>query len=568
MLKIDLLKEKDRRLRKIAVLASLFVPGLGQFIRRRIAAGLFFIITFFLMIWFLTEIWKFNYGVIGTIMGLFIFYCLNIIDAYKGPVINEAPCTRECPSGINIPLYVSLIREGRFNDALEVIVDRMPFPSVCGRICYHPCETLCSLRQKGSSIAIESLKRAATDFGTATAPKIIGKNASKKTIAIIGAGPAGLSAAYFLARMSYPVTIFESAKTPGGMLLNTIPSYRLPKDTVEYDTERILATGIQLRTGITIGKDISFDELKKDYRAILLATGAQNAKMLEIQGTEKKGILFGIPFLMDSKIGKTNVSGKSVIVIGGGNVAIDCARSAVRLTANTVDLFCLETKDLNSKERMPAHEWEIKAAEHEGVRIHDQWGPKKIISKNGEVTAVEFVKCISVYQDETMRFSPKFDESERQQTDADFVIIAIGQQPDFSFLSPAIKQKILANNFIMVDHTTMETPLKGIFAAGDITDGGKTVVDAVEMGRKAATGIDWFMRRISRPRRAFEKFLNFDYEIPYKIPRKKTINGTRLKQNTISKKNALNSFSEVELGFTKEEAKKEASRCEQCNRKY
>jgi NADPH-dependent glutamate synthase beta subunit-like oxidoreductase/TM2 domain-containing membrane protein YozV len=568
MLEIDVLKQREKRKRKIAAILSLFIPGLGQIMRRRIISGLFFLFVFTFFIWLLTEIWQVNYGIIGLFAGLFFFYCINIADAYKGPFKNSAPCEDKCPVGINIPLFVTLIREGRFDDALDVIKDRMPFPSVCGRICYHPCETVCSLRQKEGAIAIEPLKRAASDFGTATPPKAITNSRGRKTVGIIGAGPAGLSAAYFLTRMGYPVTIFESAKRPGGMLLTTIPSYRLPEDTAKYDIERILATGIEIKAGITVGKDTSLNELRKDYKAILLAIGAQNAKRLRIEGVESKDVLYGIPFLKDAKIGKGKVSKKRVIVIGGGNVGIDCARSAIRLGAKSADLVCLETRDLSSKDRMPAHKWEIEEAEEEGVKIHDCWGPKKILLKEKRVTGLELVKCTSVYKGEGRKFNPQFDESKHEKIDGAIVIIAIGQYPDFSFLPPPIKQKIVINNTVIVNHSTMETPIRGIFAVGDITDGAKTVVDAVEMGRRAAIGVDWYLRRVGRFRRTLEKFIDFDYQPYYRIPRRKSIKGTRLEQNLLPKENAITSFSEVDLGFTKEEARKEAARCEQCNRKY
>ncbi len=568
MLEIDIEREKEKKKRRIASVLSAFIPGSGQFVRKRIVAGIFFFSIFFLMIWFLTDIWHLNYGIIGVFTGLFIFYCINIIDAYKGPAKSSAPCENRCPTGIDIRLYIALIIEGRFDDALDVILDRMPFPSVCGRICYHPCEAVCSTRRKGGSIAVELIKRAASDFGTATPPKAITNKRWRKTVGIIGSGPAGLSAAYFLVRMGYPVTVFESAKRPGGMLLSTIPSYRLSKDTAEHDMERILATGIEIKTGITIGKDISFDELRKDYKAILLAIGAQNAKMLRIEGIENRGVLFGIPFLRDSKIGKDNVSGKRLIVIGGGNVGIDCARSSLRLGAKSVDLVCLETRDTSSKDRMPAYEWEIEQAEEEGVKIHGYWGPKKILLKDGKVTGLELVRCTSVYDGEERRFSPQFDESKVEKIYGDIVIIAIGQTPDFSFLPLPIKQKIITNNTVIVNHSTMETRLRGIFAAGDITDGKKTVVDAVEMGRKAAHGVDWYIRKVGRFGRAFEKFIDFDYQPSYRIPRRRSITGTRLKQNLLSKENAVTSFSEVELGFTEEEAKNEASRCLQCNTRW
>ncbi|MCK4322073.1 FAD-dependent oxidoreductase, partial [candidate division WOR-3 bacterium] len=347
--------------------------------------------------------------------------------------------------------------------------------------------------------------------------------------------PAGLSAAYFLTRMDYPVTVFESTKKPGGMLLSAIPSYRLPEHTAEYDMEKILSSGIEVKTGITIGKDISLDDLRKDYKAIILAIGSQNAKKSRIEGIESKGVLYGIPFLKDAKIGKGKVLKKRTIIIGGGNVAIDCARSALRLGAKSVDLVCLETRDLSSKDRMPAHELEIEEAEKEGVKIHDCWGPKKIVSENGKLTGLELKKCTSVYEGKERKFNPEFDETEMKKIDGAIVIIAIGQVPDFSFLPSPIKQRIVINNTVIVNHSTMETPLRGIFAVGDITDGKKTVVDAIEMGRKAAQGVDCYIRKVGKIRRIFERLSEFDYQPPYKIVRKRILKGNRVEQNLLDK---------------------------------
>ena len=568
MLKIDLEREREKRKRRIATILSVFIPGLGQFIRKRIASGLFFFLITFFFVWLVSQIWRINYGLIGLVIGGFIFYLINILDAYKGPTRYTAPCEESCPAGINIPLYIALIREGRFDDALDVILDRMPFPSVCGRVCHHPCESICSAREKGGAISIELLKRAASDFGTPSAfiptPE---KLKRKDQVAIIGAGPAGLSSAYFLSRKGYSVTVFDKNIKPGGMLINMIPSYRLSEDAAQTDIEKILSLGVTIKTGVTIGKDITFDELKTKYNAILIATGAQNEKKLNIKGADNEGIIYGIPFLKDAKRGKSNVSGKRVNIIGGGNVAIDCARSSIRLGAKSVELVCLEKRDLTSPDRMPAHRWEIEQAEKEGVKIYDSWGVKEALAENKRITGIELVRCISVYEGKERKFNPKFDNSTTKRMDTDMIIIATGQEADFSFLPTPIKERIVRNNTIFVDNTTMSTVIPGIFAAGDTIPGQKSVVDAVAMGRKAARGIDWYLRGAGRLKRVFERFIEFDYQPNYKIPKKRPTSGKRTEENILPKKTAVASFLEVELGFTKELAQKEAARCLQCNKK-
>ncbi|OQX56677.1 MAG: 4Fe-4S ferredoxin [Candidatus Cloacimonas sp. 4484_209] len=469
-----------------------------------------------------------------------------------------SPCTIACPAGIAVQGYIALTSQGKFKEALEVIRERMPFPSVCGRVCHHPCEEKCNRNEIDEPVAIRPLKRFLADWGRShkeEKPKPVPIKRDEK-IAIVGAGPAGLTAAQDLRMMGYPVTVFESSERPGGMLLSTIPSYRLPEDTAEYDIERILANGIEIKTGITIGKDISLGELRNNYKAIFIAIGAQNAKKLRIEGIENKGVLYGIPFLKDVKIGKGKVSKKRVIVIGGGNVAIDCARSALRLDAKSVDLVCLETRDLTSKDRMPAHKWEIEEAEEEGVKIHGCWGPKKILSKNGKVIGLEIVKCTSVYEGEARRFSPKFDESKVEKIDGDIVIIAIGQEPDFEGFKSIEKNPWKT---FKVDPITLETNVKGIFAGGDVALGPASVVEAVGQGHEAAVSIDRFIlgKDLKEGR---EKEIK-----EAKLPEREIEPKKRQKLHKREPLLRIKDFKEIEIGYEDERiAIEEAKRCLNC----
>ena len=495
---------------------------------------------------------------LNTRKAIYKLYPQAIPNAVAIEKTGTSPCTIACPAGIAVQGYIALTSQGKFKEALEVIRERMPFPSVCGRVCHHPCEEKCNRDEIDEPLAIRPIKRFLADWCRShkeeqPEPVVAERNES---IAIVGAGPAGLTAAQDLHLMGYPVTVFESSDKVGGMLLSTIPCYRLPEDAAQYDIDRILANGIQLKTGINIGTDVSLDELKKDYKAIFVAIGAQNAKKLRIDGVESKGVLYGIPFLKNIKSGKIKISKKRIIVIGGGNVATDCARSALRLGAKSVDLVSLETRDLSSKDRMPAHEWEIVEAEEEGVRIHGSWGPKEILSKDGNVTALKVVKCTSVYEGDNKRFSPKFDESKVEKIDGEIVIIAIGQEPDFEGFDSLEKNPWKT---FKVDTITLETSAKGIFAGGDVASGPASVVEAVAQAHEAAISIDRYIngKNIKQGReKTFEEAKLPEREIETK------------KRQELHKRDPLlriKDFVEVELGYEDERiAIEEAKRCLDC----
>ena len=322
-----------------------------------------------------------------------------------------SPCRDACPAGINVQGYVALISQGKFKEAIELIRERMPFPAICGRVCHHPCEDKCNRNEIDDPIAIRALKRFVADWALRheEEPERIEPVYKDKKVAIIGAGPAGLTCAFDLLKMGYPVTVFEANDKPGGMMTMCIPYYRLPKEITEKEINWVLKHGIELKTGVKVGRDITLEEIfAQGYKAIFIAIGAQNPKKLRLEGTELDGVLYGIPFLKSVKSGASVNIGKKVIIIGGGNVAIDCAKSAVRLGAEEVHLVCLETRDLSSKDRMPAHDWEIEEAEEEGVIIHPCRGPKRIIGENGKVKGLETLHCSSVF-DEAGKFNPKLE---------------------------------------------------------------------------------------------------------------------------------------------------------------
>ena len=341
-------------------------------------------------------------------------------------------------------------------------------------------------------VSIRALKRFIADWarenGEEPPPAL--QPTREERVAVVGAGPSGLTCALRLLEMGYPVTVFEASDKPGGMVTGCIPDYRIPTEIANYDIDRVVASGVEVKTNTKVGRDITLDQLRRDHKAVFVAVGCQDAARLPIEGVEAKGVLYGLPFLREAKSGgKVEGFGQKAIVIGGGNVGMDCARAALRLGAKEVHLVCLETRDLTSKDRMPAHVWEIEEAEQEGVVIHGSLGPKKALSENGRVTALETVVCTSVY-DEDGRFAPKFSESAGPSIAGDTLIIAIGQKADLTGFEDLEKTP---RGIIRADEVTLETSLAGVFAGGDIVRGPASIIEAVAQGNEAAISIDRFI---------------------------------------------------------------------------
>ncbi len=471
-----------------------------------------------------------------------------------------SPCRDACPAGVKAQAYVALMSQGKFREALEVIRETLPFPSVCGRVCHHPCEEACNRKDVDEPVAVRQLKRFAVDWAREHGedpPERIEPSREEK-VAVIGAGPAGLTCALRLLQKGYPVTVFEASDKPGGMLLSCLPDYRLPKDAAQYDIDRVLAHGIELKTNVGIGKDITLEQLRNKYKAVFVAIGAQNAAKLPIEGVDVKGVLYGIDFLRAAKGRKTGDKpeefGKNVVVIGGGNVAIDCANSALRLGAESVKVVCLETRDLTSKDRMPAHDWEIEDAEEEGVQMHGYLGPNRVLSEEGWATGVTTKVCTSVYNEQG-KFEPVFSGEDGTTFEADTVIIAIGQRAQVDGFDEIEKYR---GGIIKTDPLTLETNIPGVFAGGDIARGPASVVEAVAHGNEVAISIARYLNgqdiREGRelkpdvaplPERKIEKVARA--VMPRRLP------GERNRD-----------FGEVELGFDEETAVAEAKRCLNC----
>ncbi|MFC2004801.1 FAD-dependent oxidoreductase [Chloroflexota bacterium] len=472
---------------------------------------------------------------------------------------NRPPCKLNCPAGCNGQGYIALISQGKYVEALNHIKQWIPLPATLGRICQHPCELQCNRNEVDEPVGIAPLKRFVADAvrkqreeGLIPPEEKLVIDPAKPRVAVIGAGPSGLACACDLAKLGYPVTIFEASDRPGGQLHQTIPKYRLPKDILAAEIQDIVDMGIELKLNTPLGEGLSLEDLKaQGYKSIYLAVGAQKSSGLPISGADHPGVLLALDFLRSVNRGEEVKMGNRLVVIGGGNVAMDVARTARRLGVNKVSAVCLE-----SREQMPAHTAEILEAEEEGVEIKPSWGPVRIILENGAISAVEFQKCVSVFDNEG-KFSPTFDSNTTYKNDCDTVIIAIGQAVDDSFLPQTIETR--NGGFITADPITLATSEAGIFAGGDGVTGAKSAVEAINHGHEAAISIERYLAG-AEIREGREK----PKEEAAPLPEGEHERKTRMPARKISLEKRTSSFDEVELGYTEEEAKTETERCLDC----
>ena len=402
-----------------------------------------------------------------------------------------SPCKFNCPAKNDIQGFMGLAAKGRYPDALKLLKETSPFPSICGRVCTFPCESDCNRKQIDESVSIRAIERFLSDQdrtnGDAYVPKL--KPARNERVAIAGSGPAGLAAAYFLAKNGYSVTVFEKLPVAGGMMAVGIPLYRLPRKVLATEIGVIQKMGVQIKTGVTFGKDVTLDGLRKEgYSAFFLATGLHQNIRLNIANEDLKGVLNGIDFLRDISLGNPAPLGKKTIVIGGGNVAMDIAMTAARRGAEVL-LVALEQRG-----EMPAWEREINEAQEEGVKIINGLGPNRFLEKAGRLSGVEFKRCTSVF-DEKGAFSPKYDDTDLTTIEADTVIAAIGQAADLSF-AEQLGLPTDSGGHLKADPISLETGIKGVFAGGDAYYGPKTVADAIGCGKEASVSIDRYLRRL------------------------------------------------------------------------
>ena len=396
------------------------------------------------------------------------------------------PCTDNCPAGIRIRDYLELVEKDRLPEALQLLLEDNPLPAITGRVCYHPCEGGCNRKNFDEPLAIHSIERFVGDYGAG--PDIPAQNVTgeKDKIAVIGSGPAGLSAAYYLAKKNYSVTIFEALPVSGGMLRVGIPEYRLPGSILDREIARISKMGVEIKNNVILGKDITIDKLlKQGYKAVFIATGAHRAQMLGIPGEDAKGVVPGVSFLRDIRLGKKVKVGAKTVVNGGGNVAVDAARSALRLGAKEVVILYRR-----SREEMPAGEEEIAACEAEGIKIEFLTAPAEILTKAGKVTGIKCIRMKLARKDESGRRNPIPVQGSDFNIDAEMVVPAVGQSPDLTFIQGDDQITITGRGTITADSKNLKTARERVYAGGDVVTGPATVVEAIAAGKKAAVAID------------------------------------------------------------------------------
>lgn len=463
------------------------------------------------------------------------------------------PCQAACPIHQDVRGYIGAVVKKEFHKAVEIIKETNPLPFICATICAHPCENECRRRNVDEALSIRSLKRAALDFGN----KIPNESFSPKgeRVVVIGSGPGGLTAAHDLALLGYKVTVIEKEPALGGALANFVPLYRLPRELINRDIDGIMALGVMFKNDLALGTDIKIADLKSQgYQAILISTGLPISRSLSLPGFDMNNVWLALPFLRDINFnGRRIDNGKTVIVIGGGNVAIDVARSAIRAGASKVKLVCLESFD-----EMPAFPWEIQEAEEEGVDINCSWGPKCIKAKEGSVCALETVAVTSVF-DEKGCFNPTFCEDKSSVIEGDIVIIAIGQTSDLSFLN-GNDIKLAQNGKIIIDPISLVTSDPGIFACGEVVTGPGMAVEAMASGRQAALSIHNYLQGIpltnSREPGSLDQL---DEEVVSSIKRQ-----VRQAMPLLDIEKRIKNFDYIEAGYTQEMALYEARRCLNC----
>jgi NADPH-dependent glutamate synthase beta subunit-like oxidoreductase len=504
------------------------------------------------------------------------------------------PCMMACPAGTNAGRYVSLIADGRFEEAYRYARDPNPMASICGRVCAHPCETACRRGEIDKPIQIRALKRFLTErYGPESRHPLEIRRAPEAKlphrVAIVGSGPVGLSAAHDLSLMGYSVTIFEAASVAGGMLSLGIPEYRLPRSVVEAQIREILETGdVTLKVNQAAGRDFTVRQLREQgFDAVVLAVGAHRSRDLSIPGVDLDGVHKGIDFLLNANLGYRFTIGKRVVVIGGGNVAMDVARSAarevlkqhrpdeavpneqnisavathemmdislsaLRLGAREVSIVCIERR-----EQMPAALEEIEEAEVEGILMRDGRGPKRVLGRDGKVTGLETVRTLSVF-DSSGRFSPTFEENSESVIECDTVILAIGQAPRLDFLTAEDGVEISGRGLIVADRNTLMTTAPGVFAGGDCVFGPRLIIDSVGDGKRIALGVDRYLTGRERPEAEIdvEIFDHHHMAIDYMNLSRQLVPMLPLDRRT--------GVTEVEIGFDGASAMREARRCLRC----
>lgn len=474
-----------------------------------------------------------------------------------------SPCKTACPAHLPVQGYIRMAAEGRYMDALKLIKTENPFPAVCGAICNRRCEDACTRGTIDQPVAIDEIKKFIAEQELHADKRYIPEmlNASGKPhnekIAVIGAGPAGMSAAFYLQKQGYPVTVFERQKRPGGMLVYGIPSFRLEKEVIDAEIEVLREMGVEFKCGVEVGKDITIQQLRdQGYKAFYVAIGAQGGRKTGVPGEDAEGVVTGVEFLNRvNREGTLTLSGKTMVV-GGGNVAIDVARTALRCKSEEVSMFCLE-----SAETMPAAKDEVEEAKEEGIQVNNGWGPKEILTENGKVTGIVFKRCTAVLDAEG-RFNPQYDENDTRTVPCENVLLSIGQSIDWGELLAGTKVEFNRNGTAKADPVTFQTAEPDIFVGGDVYTGPRFAIDAIAAGKEGSVSIHRFVHEghsltLGRNLRHFIELNKDDIQVETFDNAKRQIPG---KKAGVAKE----TFADLRSTFTEEQVKAEANRCLGC----
>ncbi len=485
----------------------------------------------------------------------------NKINCYD---TGTSPCKTACPAHLAVQGYIRMAAEGRYDEAIRLIRQDNPFPAVCGAICNRRCEDRCTRGTIDAPVAIDEIKKFLAQWElqhpadyVPVCENMDGKQWDDFPIAVIGAGPAGLSAAYYLRQEGYPVTVFDREQRPGGMMMNGIPNFRLEKKVIEGEIDIIRRMGVEFRCGVDVGRDVTLDQLRaQGYKAFFLAAGLQSGGRLGIPGDDAQGVIPGITFSREiTQHPEKKLSG-SVVVIGGGNIAADIARTAVRAGAAKVDLYCLESYD-----EMPMGPDDRAEVEADGIAIHAGWGQTEILTADGRCTGIRFRKCLSVKNAEG-RFDPKFNDGDTAEAACTTVLYCIGQKPDLGKLLEGTRVEFNRNGTVKADPVTLQTAEPDIFVGGDVCTGQKFVIDAIAAGREAAVSINRFVHpgqslTLGRDLRNFIELDRDDILVESYDNAKRQMPGMKPGE-------AAATFEDLRLPLTEEQVKVEANRCLKC----
>ena len=482
----------------------------------------------------------------------------------------SSPCKAACSAHVPVQAYLKLAHDGKYREALAMIKTENPFPAVCGRVCNKRCELACTRGDIDAPVSIDAVKKFVADLEIKSDNRYVPEKVVQSVhgkfdekIAIIGGGPAGLSAAYYLAQMGYKPTVFEKNPVAGGMLTYGIPTYKLEKDVIASEIEVIKELGVEIKCNVEVGKDITIPQLKEQgYKAFYIAIGCQGGRRPGVANDTADGCEIAVEYLRDSFDKREQFTG-NIVVVGGGNVAIDCARNAHRLGAQSVKMFCLETR-----EDMPASRDEIREAEEENISVHTSWGPKEVkVNENGEVCGIVFKKCLRTIDPETKKFSPVYDENETVEVIADKIVFAIGQAVEWGNLLEGTQVTLRGGNYPVADQFTYQTADPDVFVGGDVFTGPRFVIDAIAQGHEAAESLHRRVRpqahmTIGRDRRYYATLDKEDVTYP------SYDNTPRQVEEDDKTIDCKNSFRDAHGTLTEEQVKAETNRCLSCGASY